>query len=58
MNIGNNVEVIKEIKFGYDNIIQIGNIVKIKHIYDKKFILIETSNRIRVRILKDKVKEI
>lgn len=58
MNIGNNARVIKEIKYGYNNIIQVDEIVKVIHIYDNNMILIETSNKIRIKILKDKVKEI
>lgn len=55
MDIDNNVKVIQEIKYGYDNIIQVGEIVEIIYIYDENFILIETSNEVRVRILKQKV---
>ena len=55
MDIDNNVKVIQEIKYGYDNIIQVGEIVGIIYIYDENFILIETSNEVRVRILKQKV---
>jgi len=55
VDIDNNVKVIQEIKYGYDNIIQVGEIVEIIYIYDENFILIETSNEVRVRILKQKV---
>lgn len=56
--LNNKVEVIKDIKYSYSNVIKVGEIVKVIHIYDNDMILIETSNGIRVKILKDKVQAI
>jgi hypothetical protein len=52
------VEVIKDINYSYSNIIKVGEIVEVIHIYNDDMILIETSNGIRVKILKDKVQAI
>lgn len=52
------VKVIKDINYSYSNIIKTGEIVEVIHIYDDSMILIETSDRIRVKILKDKIQAI
>lgn len=54
--MNNRAKVIKEIKYGYDNVINIGEIVYIIHIENEDIVLIETKNNKRIRVNKDKLK--
>lgn len=56
--MNNRAKVIKEIKYGYDNVISIGDIVYIIHIENEDIVLIETEDNIRIRVSKDKLKMI
>lgn len=55
LNINSEVKVIKDINYSYNNVIKTGEIVKVIHIYDNDVILIQTYNKIRIKILKEKV---
>lgn len=54
--MNNRAKVIKEIKYGYDNVISIGDIVYIIRIESEYIALIETQNNKRIRVSKDKLK--
>ena len=48
------LKVIKEIKYGYDNILNVGEIVELIKEYDYYY-LVKTSANIKINIMKDKV---
>ena len=48
------LKVIKEIKYDYDKIVDVGEIVELLKEYDYYY-LIKTSSNIKVNIMKDKV---
>lgn len=52
----NKAEVVKEIRYGYNGIINISDIVQIIHIENDNIVLIETEDNIRIRVSKDKLK--
>lgn len=56
--MNNRAKVIKEIKYSYNNVINIGDIVYIIHIEDEDIVLMETEDNIRIRVSKDKLKMI
>ena len=48
------LKVIKEIKYDYDKIVDVGEIVELIKEYDYYY-LVKTSNNIKINIMKDKV---
>ena len=48
------LKVIKEIKYDYDKIVKVGEIVELLKEYDYYY-LIKTSSNIKINIMKDKV---
>lgn len=56
--MNNKAEVVKEIRYGYDGIINISDIVQIIHVENDNIVLIETEDNMRIRVCKDKLKSI
>ena len=48
------LKIIKEVKYGYDNILNVGEIVELLKEYDNYY-LIKTEDNIKMNIMKDKV---